>query len=185
MKVPRRLGLLCALALTGCVSTNDEPFPLDDGDAVSPAVGGYVCVSYDSQGKRTPGAQQGRVIALRRNNRTQYVFVDDKTSSASPFTLHRAGGNLTIVSVAHSDAPGEDFYVTEFRDGDKHFKVYAEGEDFEARAQALARQHGVTFMYNPFSSALSGPVDGQKAFMIDLASDLKGWRLSADCRARP
>ncbi len=185
MTVPRRLALLCALALTGCVSTNDEPFPLDDGDAVSPAVGGYVCVSYDSQGKKVAGAQQGRVIPLRRNNKTQYVFVDDKTSSASPFTLHKAGGGLTIVSVAHSDAPGEDFYVTEFTEGDKDFKLYAEGDEFEARAQGLARQHGVTFVHNQFSSGVSGPVDGQRAFMVDLASDLKGLRLSADCRAKP
>ncbi|MGD0564962.1 MAG: hypothetical protein ABSA66_17970 [Roseiarcus sp.] len=185
MTVPRRLALLSALALAGCVSTDDEPFSLDDGDAVSPAANGYVCDSYDADGKKAASAHQGRVIPLRRNNKTQYVFVDDKTSSASPFTLHKAGGNLTIVSVAHSDAPGEDFYVTEFTEGDKDFKLYAEGDDFEARAQKLARRHGVTFVHNQFSNGVSGPLDGQKAFMVDMASDLKGWRMSADCRAKP
>ncbi len=70
------------------------------------------------------------------------------------------------------------------RKRDKEFKLYAEGDDFDARAQGLARQRGVTFAHNQFSNDLSGPVRGQKAFMIEMASDLKGWRMSADCRAK-
>ena len=93
MTVPRRLALLSALALTGCVATQDEPFPLDDGDAVAPAANGYVCDSWDAKAKKAAAAQQGRLIPLRRNKKTQYVFLDDKASSAEPFTLHRAKGN--------------------------------------------------------------------------------------------
>ena len=185
MTVARRLALLSALALTACVSTNDEPFPLDDGDAVAPAANGYVCASYDAAGKRNAKTLQGRLVALRRNKKTQYAFLDDKASPTGPFTLHRAKGNLTIVAVAHPDAPGEDLYVAEFADAGKEFKFYAEGDDFALRAQGIARERGVIFAHNQFSNDLGGPIDAQKAFMIDLASDLKGWRLSADCRARP
>ncbi len=184
MTIAPRLALLTALALAGCVSTSDEPFPLDDGDAVSPASGGYVCDSYDAKGKKVEGARQGRLILLRANKKTQYVFVDDKTSSAEPFTLHRAKENLYVVAVAHSDASGEDLYVAEFTDAGKAFKFYAEGDDFDSRAQGLARQRGVSVAHSQFSNDLSGPAQGQKAFMIEMASDLKGWKLSADCRAK-
>ncbi|MGD1037299.1 MAG: hypothetical protein ABR878_08895 [Roseiarcus sp.] len=185
MTVPRRLALLSALALAGCVSTSDEPFSLDDGDAAPAAAGRYLCASYDAAGDRVAETHEGRLIPLRRNKQTQYVFVDDKTTSESPFTLHRAKGSLFIVAVAHSDAPGEDFYVAEFRNGDKEFALYSEGDDLEARAQGAAREHAVTFARNQFSSDLSGPVDGQKAFMVEMASDLTGWKISADCRAKP
>ena len=185
MTVPRLLALLSSLALTGCVSTNQEPFALDDGDTVSPAPNGYVCDSYDAKGVKAPGAQQARLIPLRRNKKTQYVFVDDKTSTAEPFTLHKAGANAYAVAVAHSDAPGEDLYLAQFTNADKEFKLYAEDDDFQSRAQTLARKHGVTLAHNQFSNDLGGPVDGQKAFMVEMASDLKGWKVSADCRARP
>jgi hypothetical protein len=183
MTIAPRLAVLTALALAGCVSTSEEPFPLDDGEAVSPAAGGYVCVSYDARGKTAEGAQHGRLILLRANKKTQYAFVDDETSSAEPFTLHRAKANLYVVAVAHSDASGEDLYLAQFADAKKEFKLYAEGDDFDARAQGLARERGVSVAHSSFSTDLSGPVQGQKAFMIEMASDLKGWRLSADCRA--
>ena len=185
MTIARRLALLSALALAGCVSTNDEPFSLDDGDAVAPAANGYVCVSYDVNGKRTVATRQARIVALRANKKTQYVFLDDKASPTGPFTLHRTKGNLTIVAVAHPDAPGEDLYVAEFADAGKEFKLYAEGDDFALRAQAIAREHGATIAHSQFSDDLSGPVDAQKTFMIEMASDLKGWKMSADCRAKP
>ena len=126
MTVPRRLALLSALALTGCVATQDEPFPLDDGDAVAPAANGYVCDSWDAKAKKAAAAQQGRLIPLRRNKKTQYVFLDDKASSAEPFTLHRAKGNSHVVAVAHSDGPGEDLYLAEFANAGNEFKLYAE-----------------------------------------------------------
>jgi hypothetical protein len=113
------------------------------------------------------------------------VFLDDKSSSAEPFTLHKAAGDLYVVAVAHSDGPGEDLYVAAFPSGNGGFRLYDESDDLQARAQALARQHGVTFARTQFSTDLSGPVDAQKALMVELASELKGWRLSADCRAKP
>jgi hypothetical protein len=185
MTAARRLALLSALALTACVSTNDEPFSLDDGDAVAPAANGYVCASYDAAGKRIAKTLQGRLIALRRNKKTQYVFLGDAPSPAAPFTLHQTKGNLTIVAVANSDAPGEGLYVAEFRNENKEFRLYNESDDLQARAQTLAREHGVTFAHNQYGSDLGGPVDAQKAFMVELASDLKGWKMSTDCRAKP
>ncbi len=184
MTIPRRLALLSALALTACVSTRDEPFPLDDGDAAPAAAGAYVCASYDADGRSVAETHEGRLVALRRNKKSQYVFVDDEASSAQPFTLHRAKENFYVVAAAHSDAPGEDLYLAEFRDEGKAFRLYAEGDDFVARAQGLARRRGATFAHDQFSNDLGGPVHAQKAFMIAMASDLKGWRMSADCRAK-
>ncbi len=183
MTGPRSLALLSALALAGCVSTRDEPFPLDDGDAVAPAAGGYVCDSYDAGGKKVEGAHHGRLISLRRNAKSQYVFVDDEASSAEPFTLHKGRGSSYVVAVAHAEESGEDLYVAQFTDAGKGFQLYAEGDDFDARAQGVARERGVTLALGQFSNDLSGPVEAQKAFMIEMASDLKGWTLSADCRA--
>ncbi len=185
MSGSRRLAILSALALAGCVSSGDEPFPLDDGEAVSLAADGYVCDTFDAKGKTAAAAQQGRLILLRRNKKSQYAFIGDKTSGAEPFTLHNAGGNLYIVAVAHSEAAGEDLYVAQFADAGKEFQFYTEGDGFDVRAKTVARERGVTLAHNQFSSDLSGPIDAQKAFMIDLASDLKGWRLSADCWAKP
>jgi hypothetical protein len=184
MTVWQLLPLLAALVPTACVSTGDEPFSLDDSDAAPAASGGYVCVSYDAQGERVAETHEARLVPLRRNKKTQYAFVDDETSSAEPFTLHRAKGNFVVVSVAHADAPGEDLYLAEFADAGKEFRLYAEGDGLAVRAQGLAGERGVTFAHNQFSNDLAGPVDAQKAFMIELASDPKGWKLSADCRAK-
>jgi hypothetical protein len=182
MTAMRPLALLSALALTACVSTNDEPFPLDDGDAVAPAADGYVCDSYDAAGEKIDKTMQARLVALRRDNKTQYALVGDSPSPAGPFTLHRAKGDLSVVAVANSDAPGEGLYVAEFADAAKEFKLYVEADDFAAQAQAIARRHGVTVTSDRFGADLAGPVDGQKAFMIEMASEPKGWRMSTDCR---
>ena len=185
MTAARRLALLSALALTACVSTNDEPFPLDDGDAVAPAADGYVCDSYDAAGEKIDKTMQARLVALRRDNKTQYALVGDSPSPAGPFTLHRAKGDLSVVAVANSDAPGEGLYVAEFADAAKEFKLYVEADDFAAQAQAIARRHGVTVTSDRFGADLAGPVEGQRAFMIEMAAEPKGWRISTDCRAKP
>ena len=184
MTVARRLALLSALALTGCVATRDEPFPLDDGDAVAAAAKGYVCDSYDAKGKKAAAAQQGRLVALRRNKTTQYVFVDDKSSSAEPFTLHRAKGDFSIVAVALSEGPGENLYLAQFADARKEFKLYAESDAFAAHAPDVARRDGATFAPSQFSNDIGGPLEAQKAFMLDMASDPTNWKVSADCRAK-
>ena len=90
MKFPRRLALLSALALAGCISTSDEPFSLDDGDAAPAAAGGYVCASYDAAGNRVVETHEGRLIPLRRNKQTQYVFVADETKSE--IAVHASSG---------------------------------------------------------------------------------------------
>ena len=185
MTAARRLALLSALALMACVSTNDEPFSLDDGDAVAPAAGGYVCDSYDAAGEKIDKAMQARLVALRRDNKTQYAFVGDSPSPTAPFTLHRAKAGLSIVAVANSDAPGEGLFVAAFADAAKEFKLYVEADDFAAQAQAIARGRGVTVASDRFGADLTGPVESQRAFIIEMAAEPKGWRISADCRAKP
>jgi hypothetical protein len=183
--LPRRLALLFALALAGCVSTHDEPFPLDDGESIALAAGGYVCDTYDTAGKRVDAAKSARLVRLRKAGKTEYAFLDEETASTEPLTLHRVKGELFIVAVAHGESPGEDLYLARFDDAGKAFQVYAESDDLIARAKALARERAVTFAPTQFSNDLAGPPASQRAFMIDLASDLKGWALTADCRAKP
>jgi hypothetical protein len=182
--VARALALLFVLALAGCVSTNDEPFPLDGGLAVTPSATAYVCDSFDVRGKRQVAARDGRVLTLRRNARSQYVLIDAKTASMEPFALHKASGDFYIAAVAHAEGPGEDLYLVEFTDAAKAFRLYAESADFPSRAQGLARDHGVTLTHNPLTNDLAGPLGGQKAFMIDMASNAAAWTVTAECRAR-
>lgn len=185
MKSPPRLALLAALALAGCVSTQDEPFSLDDGDALAPAAHGYLCVSYDARGRRTDAGRRWRLVALRRDKRTQYAFVDDASASVEPLTLHQAKGRTYVVAVAHSDGPGENLFVAEFGNGAKEVRLYEDSDASEARAQAKARERGASLAHTQFSDDLSGPVEAQRAFMIELASDMQGRRMSVDCRALP
>jgi hypothetical protein len=184
MTVAHALALLAALALAGCVSTHDEPFPLDDGVAIAPAAKGYVCDTFDPRGRRQVAAKEARLIALRRDQKTQYAFIDAEKMSAEPFTLHKGVGALDIAAVAHADAPGEDLYLVEIADAGKAFRLYAESGDFPSRAQGLAQDHGVTLTHNPLTNDLAGPLSGQKAFMIDMAAKPAAWTVAAECRAR-
>ena len=85
---------LLALALAGCLSTQDEPFPLDGGDSVAARPGDYACRSVDEHGAAK--AESARLIRLRRDGRTQYVFLTPDNSSAEPAALHRvADGALS------------------------------------------------------------------------------------------
>ena len=184
MTLTRALALLSTLAVAGCVSTNEEPFPLDGGVAVSPAATGYVCDSFDVKGKRQTGAKSGRVIVLRRNQKSQYALIDVEKASPEPFALYKAVGDLYIAAVAHPEAPGEDLYLLQFADAGKAFRLYAESADFPSRAQGLAQNHGVTLTHNPLTNDLAGPLSGQKAFMIDMAANSAAWTVTADCRAK-
>ena len=78
---------LLALALAGCLSTQDQPFPLGDGDSVAARPGDYACLTIQERGAAK--AERGRLIRLQSDRRTQYVFVAPDNSSAEPATLHR------------------------------------------------------------------------------------------------
>lgn len=184
MSVARALALVFAVALAGCVSTNDEPFPLDGAVSVAPAATGYVCDSFDVRGKRQTDARSGRLIALRRNQKTQYALLDADKPSTEPLTLHKAGADLYIAAVAHAEGPGEDLYLVEFTDAGKGFRLYAESADFPSRAQRVAQNHGVTLTHNPLTNDLAGPLDGQKAFIIDMAANSAAWTVTLECRAK-
>ena len=86
--------------------------------------------------------------------------------------------------MAHSDGPGEDLYLAEFANAGNEFKLYAEVDGFAARAPDVARRDGATFAHTQFSNDIGGPLEAQKAFMLDMASDPTNWTISADCRAK-
>jgi hypothetical protein len=186
MSVPRCSALLAILALAGCgFGTNDEPFSLNDGDALPTTAGVYSCAYYDDAGNRDAQPVAWRLIALPVNKKLRYVVIDEAKQSAVLATLHRAKGNLYVVAFAGSDSPGEGLYLAEFLKGNDEFRVYDEGADLEARAHTLARARGVTIAHPQYSGdELGGPVEAQKAFIFELASALRGWRLSADCRLK-
>jgi len=173
---------LLTLALGGCLSTQDEPFPLIGGDSVAARPGGYACRSVDARGAAK--IERGRLIRLRRDQRTQYVFLTPDNSSAEPAALHRVADGVYLVAVAHAEEPGEDLYLAAVAAGGGGFRLYSPAETAVAAAAALAAQSGATLVHNPFGDDLSGPVEAQRAFSLAFAADLKNWRLGADCRRR-
>jgi hypothetical protein len=181
--IPRALVIpLLALVLASCLSTQDEPFPLVGGDSVATRPGDYACRSVDEHG--AVKAESGRLIRLRRDARTQYVFLTPDNSSAEPAALHRVADGVYLVAVAHSEGPGEDLYLAMSTAGGASFRLYVPADAALAAAPALAARSGATLVHNPFGDDLSGPLEAQRAFALTFAADLKNWRLAADCRLR-
>jgi hypothetical protein len=181
--LPRSLAVpLAALALAGCLSTQDEPFPLSGGDAVAAQPGDYACRSVDERGAAK--TERDRLIRLRRDRQTQYVFVAPDNSSAEPAALHHVGDGTYLVAVAHAEGPGEDLYLATIAADGASFRLYASTEAALAAAPALAKKSGASLVHNPYSDDLSGPVEAQRAFMLAFAADLENWRPTADCRLR-
>jgi hypothetical protein len=180
---PRSLAVpLVALALAGCLSTEDELFPLVGGDDVTTRPGDYACRSVDAHGAAK--SERGRLIRLRRDKQTQYVFAAPDDTSAEPAALHRVADGVYLVAVAHAEGPGEDLYLAAIAATGASFRLYAPAEGAVAAAPALAAKSGVTLVHNPFGDDLSGPVEAQRAFALTFAGDLNNWRLAADCRRR-
>ena len=100
---------LLALTLAGCLSTQDEPFSLVGGDSVAAQPGDYACRTVDERGAAK--VERGRLVRLRSDRRTQYVFLAPDNSSAEPATLHRVADGVYLVAVAHAEGPGEDLYL--------------------------------------------------------------------------
>jgi len=173
---------LAALALAGCLSTQDEPFPLAGGDDVASPPGDYACRSVEANGGTK--TELGRLIRLRHDGRTQYVFVAPDNSSAEPAALHRVADGVYLVAVAHSEGPGEDFYRAAIAAGGASFRLYVPTDAALAAAQPVARQSGATLIHSAFSDDLSGPVEAQRTFALAFANDSKNWRLAVDCRLR-
>jgi len=172
---------LLALALAGCLSTQDEPFPLIGGDSAAPPPGDYACRSLDARGAAK--TERGRLVRLRRDGRTQYVFLTPDNSSAEPAALHRVADGLYLVAAAHAEGPGEDLYLAAIAAQGAGFRLYSPAETSVAAAAALAAKSGATLIHNAFGDDLSGPLEAQRAFALAFASDLSLWRLTAECRA--
>ena len=173
---------LLALALSGCLSTQDEPFPLDGGDNVAARPGDYACRSVDEHG--AVKAESARFIRLRRDARTQYVFLTPDNSSAEPAALHRVADGVYFVAVAHAEGPGEDLYLGAIAASGASFRLYVPAEAALAAAPALAARSGASLAHSAFGDDLSGPLEAQRAFALAFAAELKNWRLAADCRQR-
>ena len=173
---------LLTLALAGCISTQDEPLPLVGGDSVAAQPGDYVCRSVVDRGAAK--SERGRLIRLRRDKRTQYVFVTPDDTSAQPAALHRVADGVYLIAVAHAEGPGEDLYLAAITATGASFRLYAPAEAALAAAPALAAKSGATLVHNRFGDDLSGPVEAQRAFALAFAGDLNNWRLAADCRPR-
>ena len=173
---------LLALALAGCLSTQDEPFPLIGGDSVAARPGDYACRSVDARGGVK--TERGRLVRLRRDGRTQYLFLTPDNSSAEPAALHRVADGVYLAAVAHAEGPGEDLYLAAVAADGASFRLYNPAATAVAAARALAAQSGATLVHNAFGDDLSGPLETQRAFALAFAADLKNWRLAADCRRR-
>ncbi|THD43204.1 MAG: hypothetical protein E7774_13455 [Bradyrhizobium sp.] len=172
---------LAALALAGCLSTQNEPFPLDGGDRIAAKPGDYACRSVDAQG--VARIEPARLVRLSANRRTQYVFLAPDNSDAEPVTLHRVSQGLYLVALAHEEDPGEDLYLAAPAADGASFRLYAPAPT-PASADTLAARNGAKLAHLQFSDTLSGPLAAQRAFALALAADPKSWRIAADCRAK-
>ena len=173
---------LAALALAGCLSTRDEPFPLDGGDQVAAQPGNYGCRTIDPHGAKR--SDVARLVRLRRDERTQYALLAPDNSAAEPAALHRVRDGVYLAALAHAEEPGEDLYLVTLDAGGESFRLYEPAPAALEKAAALAAQNGAALAHTQFSDDLTGPVAAQRAFALALAADLKNWRLAADCRAR-
>jgi hypothetical protein len=174
-------ALAAGLALTGCLSTRDEPFALASGDQIVAKPGGYACRSVDAHG--VAKTEPARLVRLRANQRTQYVFLTPDNSAAAPATLHRVSEGVYLVALAYEDAPGEDLYLATAAADGASFRLYAPDPAALSTASALAARSGASLTHGRFSDDLGGPLAAQRAFAFALAADMKTWRLAADCRA--
>ena len=180
---PRALAVpFVALALAGCLSTGDELFPLVGGEDVATRPGEYACRTVDAHG--VAKNELGRLIRLRRDKQTQYVFVTPDDTSAEPAALHRVADGVYLIAVAHGEGPGEDLYLGAFPAAGVSFRLFAPAEAALAAAPALAAKSGANLAHSAFGDDLSGPADAQRAFALAFAGDLRNWRLAADCRHR-
>lgn len=174
-------ALLAALGLAGCLSTQSEPFALDGGDEIAAPPGNYSCRSFEANGATRIGA--ARLVRLQRDRRSQYVLLFSDNSAAEPATLHRLKDGRYLVALAHEEDAGEDLYLAAPGAG-ASFRLYAPAPAGLTKSESLAAALGATLKPSQFSTDLSGPIDAQAAFVADLASDLKGWKLLADCRPK-
>jgi hypothetical protein len=176
-------GLLVALAgaCAGCVSTADQPFPLDGGEAAPVKLGDYQCKTFDPRGVASTTA--ARLDRLPDAGKPQYAFRAADGPSVSPIALRRIGDGAYLAAAAHSDAAGEDILLVRLAAGGATFAMFAIDEAATERAEALALERGATFKRSPFGDEASGPVEAQRAFLLELAAEPRLWRKTAECRA--
>ena len=171
-----------ALTLGGCLSSADEPFPLNGGDEIGAPPGDYACRSVDARGAASNEA--ARLVRLRRDRLTQYALVTSDNSTAEPTTLHRVKDRVYVAAVAHEEAPGEDLYLVEVDAGGAAFRLYQPAPAALDQAPGLATQNGATIAHSQFSDDLGGPPAAQRAFVLTFAADLKNWRQTTECKAK-
>ena len=100
--------LFVALALAGCLSTKTNP---SRSPAATRSARGRATTPAAPSTRTARRSRTGRLIRLRRDGQTQYVFVTPDDSSAEPAALHRVADGIYLVAVAHAEGPGEDLYL--------------------------------------------------------------------------
>jgi hypothetical protein len=175
------VALAGALAGVGCVSTADQPFPLDGGEAAAVKLGDYQCKTFGAGGRASTAA--ARLDRLPGVGKPQYAFRAGDGPSLSPIALRPVAGGAYLAAAAHSDGAGEDVALVRLAARGAAFTILAIDERATERAAALALERGATFKRSAFGDEMSGPVEAQRAFLIDLAAEPALWRTTAKCRA--
>jgi hypothetical protein len=175
------VALAGALAGVGCVSTADQPFPLDGGEAAAIKLGDYRCKTFESGGRASTAA--ARLDRLPGAGKPQYAFRAGDGPSLSPIALRPVAGGAYLAAAAHSGDAGEDVALVRLAERGAAFTILAIDEGATERAAALAIERGAVFRGSAFGDEMSGPVEAQRAFLIDLAAEPTLWRTTAECRA--
>jgi hypothetical protein len=175
------VALAGALAGAGCVSTADQPFPLDGGEAAAVKLGDYHCKMFDSRGvASTAAARLDRSGGL---GKAQYAFRSADGPEISPIALRKVAPGVYLAAAAHSDGAGEDVLLVRLAAGGAAFTILAIDDAATEQAEALAAKRGATFKRSPLGDEMDGPVEAQRAFLSDLAAKPTLWRTTAECRA--
>lgn len=182
------LTVVCALLLSGCFYTKDEPFSLDTGSKLENSnLGLMSCLRYKKDGRPElddSGAQRSgksQLVLIQRNKRYQYVLVENNTSSIPPFTLHLAKAGQYVVAYGVEDSPGQLLYAARVAGDSLTFYTFDNDADTKGRARRLAQKHGIMIEKSKGYWDMSGPVPAQKAFLLEMASDLSDWSMSIKC----
>ncbi len=152
-----------SILLGGCFTTSDQPFALVDGDTPHLKTGTLSCMGSGSDAKE----QRKQFVELRSGSTVQYALVGDTDTTVEPFVFYQVKGDRYVVVQAAPDS-GEALYVADVTDSAiTVFDDAVEGE--QDRVTSTAAKHGVGVKLSGQSWTISGPVDAQRKFMIDIA----------------
>jgi len=152
-----------SILLGGCFTTSDTPFTLVNGDTPHLKTGTLSCKGSGNDAKE----ERKQFVELRSGANVQYALVGETDTTVEPFVFYQVKGDRYIVVQAGPDS-GEVLYVADVTDS--AITVFDDAVEAEQESvTSTAAKHGVSVKLSGQSWTMSGPLDAQRKFMIDIA----------------